>query len=137
MENTWAKFESISSMIRQTNKAKTKNRYVQENKGFCYKLKLIASGLCPNIKYVILHSLMELANQNEDSALCLCSNSASGQQRYPLAGEVGASLLQQLPQQEYLHSANEECPPPHRNRKDLARKDLLRIIRPKLDCRSP
>ena len=75
----------------------------------------MASGLCPNIKHVILHSLMELANQNEDSALCLCSNSASGQQRYPLAGEVVASLLQQLPQQEYLHSANEECPPPRRN----------------------
>ena len=75
----------------------------------------MASGLCPNIKHVILHSLKALANQNEDGALCLCSNSASGQQRDPLAGEVVASLLQQLPQQEYLHSANEECPPPRRN----------------------
>ena len=54
----------------------------------------MASGLCPNIKHVILHSPMELANQNEDSALSPCSSSASGQQRYPLTGEVVASLLQ-------------------------------------------
>ena len=75
----------------------------------------MASGLCPNIKLVVLHSPMELANQNEDSALSPCSSSASGQQRCPLAGEVVASLLQQLPQQEYLHSANGGCPPPRRN----------------------
>ena len=75
----------------------------------------MASGLCPNIKQDILHSPMELANQNGDSALSPCSSSASGQQRYPLAGEVGASLLQQLPQQEYLPSANGGCPPPRRN----------------------
>ena len=30
VENTWAKFETISSMIRHTNKAKEKSRYVQE-----------------------------------------------------------------------------------------------------------
>ena len=75
----------------------------------------MASGLCPNIKHVILHSPMELANQNEDSALSPCSSSASGQWRYPLAGEVVASLLQQFPQQEYLPSANGGCPPPRRN----------------------
>ena len=66
----------------------------------------MASGLCPNIEHAILHSPMELANQNEDSALSPCSSSASGQERHPLAGEVVASLLQQLPQQEYLPSAN-------------------------------
>ena len=58
---------------------------------------------------------MELANQNEDSALSPCSSSASGQQRYPLDGEVVGFLLQQLPQQEYLPSANGGCAPPRRN----------------------
>ena len=30
VENTWTKFETISSTIRHTNKAKEKSRYVQE-----------------------------------------------------------------------------------------------------------
>ena len=72
----------------------------------------MAGGLCPNIKHVIHHSPVELANQNEDSALSPCSSSTRGQQRFPLAGEVVVSLLQQLPQQEYLPSANGGCPPP-------------------------
>ena len=37
----------------------------------------MASGLCQNIKHVILHSPMELANQNEDNASSPCSSSAS------------------------------------------------------------
>ena len=74
----------------------------------------MASGLCSNIKHVILHSPMELANQNDDSALSPCSSSKSGQEGYPLAGEVVGSLLQQLPQQEYLPSATGGCPPPRR-----------------------
>ena len=118
VENIWAKFETISSMIRHTNKAKEQKRRVgmyRKNKGFCHKLIEMASGLCPNKKHVFLHSPTELANQNEDSCLSPCSSSASGQQRCPLAGEVVASLLQQLPQQEYLSSANGRCPPPRRN----------------------
>ena len=42
-----------------------------KNKGFCHKLKEMASRLCPNIKHVILHCPMELTNQNEDSAYLL------------------------------------------------------------------
>ena len=87
----------------------------RKNKGFCHKLKHIASGLCPNIKHVDLHSPMELANQDEDSALSPCSSSASDQQRCPLAGEVVASLLKLLQQQEYLPSANGGCSPLRRN----------------------
>ena len=85
VENIWAKFETISSMIRHTNKAKEQKRRVgmyRKNKGFCHKLIEMASGLCPNKKHVFLHSPMELANQNEDS----CCNSLLS--RWPMANKT-------------------------------------------------
>ena len=87
----------------------------RKNKDFCYKLIQKASGFSPNRKHTILHPLMELSNQNEDSTFSPCSNSARGQQRCPLAGELVASLLQQLQNLKYLPSANRGCPPTRHN----------------------
>ena len=40
VENTWAKFETISSMIRHTNKAKEKSRYIQEKQRILSSTKI-------------------------------------------------------------------------------------------------